>query len=339
MENQKTILIVDDQEVGRTLLESILYKENFNLLFAADGDEAFYQAKSNKPDLILLDVMMPKSDGYQVCQRIRGDNDIQDTPIILVTALDDRDSRIRGFEAGANDYISKPIDRSELLARSKNLIKLYEYKKMLHGNGHDPSEKNETKMAVDGVISKTIVPEKTGVPVSSLFTEYATIAGEDIKEPGLKQFFYTRNGKIYGLFLLNPDDLQLISLFQNALLTNDESFESFLSEVDNQPFLILIIDRLLHQVRGWSKGISCLIYGENKISSVFPASPQETQNYIPHDTLIITTQPHMEKLFETGVLQDILNEDDGQFKHAEILKEWRMRLKNTNMELHFFTIG
>lgn len=339
MENQKTILIVDDQEVGRTLLESILYKESFNLLFAADGDEAFNQAKTNQPDLILLDVMMPKSDGYQVCQRIRGDNEIQDTPIILVTALDDRDSRIRGFEAGANDYVSKPIDRSELLARSKNLIKLYEYKKMIQGNGHALSEKEEAQVTVDSTVAKTTIPEKTGYPVSALFTEFATITGEGVKEPGLQSYFYTRNGRIYGLFLLNPDQLPLITLFQNALLTDDLAFETFRTEVGNQPFLILTIDRLKHKLRGWSNGISCLIYGENKISSVFPALPEETQNYIPEDTLIIASQSHMENLLETGMLQGMFNEDDGRFKHAEMLQEWRMRLKNTNMELHFLNIG
>lgn len=132
------ILIVDDQLIGRQLLESVLFTEDYNLFFAEDGQEALDKIYEHQPDVVLLDVMMPQIDGFEVCKRVRSDAQIKDTPIILITALDDRDSRLNGFEVGANDYISKPIDRLELLARTRNLTQLFRYKKQSEGlnSGH-----------------------------------------------------------------------------------------------------------------------------------------------------------------------------------------------------------
>ncbi|MFW6227429.1 MAG: response regulator, partial [Bacteroidota bacterium] len=130
MNNKSKILIVDDQLIGRQLLESILFKEEYELFFAEDGEEALEQTITHKPDLVLLDVMMPKIDGFEVCRRIRKDKEIRDTPVIMVTALDDRDSRLMGFDAGANDYVSKPIDRQELLARVKNITDMNRFRKL-----------------------------------------------------------------------------------------------------------------------------------------------------------------------------------------------------------------
>jgi CheY-like chemotaxis protein len=129
MSHKSTILIVDDEPIGRQLIDAILYKEGYNLEFAENGREAFEKAKALNPDLILMDVMMPEIDGFEVCQMLRADENMVNVPIILVTALDDIDSRIRGLEAGADDYISKPFDRLELLARIKIITRLNRYRK------------------------------------------------------------------------------------------------------------------------------------------------------------------------------------------------------------------
>lgn len=115
------VLIVDDEPLGRQLLEAVLMPENYTLFFAENGQEALESTLKNKPDLLLMDVMMPEMDGFEVCKKIRNEPSIATTPVILITALDDRDSRLRGLEAGANDYISKPFDRIEIIAKVKNI--------------------------------------------------------------------------------------------------------------------------------------------------------------------------------------------------------------------------
>ncbi len=118
------LLIADDEQIGRQLLEAIFFTENYELLFAEDGNQALQLAKEFQPGLILLDVMMPGIDGFEVCRKIRSDAVLKDVPIILITALEDRDSRIKGLESGANDYISKPFDRIEILSKVKNFTDL-----------------------------------------------------------------------------------------------------------------------------------------------------------------------------------------------------------------------
>ncbi len=131
MRAQSCILIVDDDDRGRELLDSLLAPEGYLLVFAENGPQALDQAHSVIPDLILLDVMMPGMDGYEVCQKLRADPILAEVPIILLTALDDRQSRLRGLEAGADDFISKPYDRVELRARVRAITRLNRYRRLL----------------------------------------------------------------------------------------------------------------------------------------------------------------------------------------------------------------
>ena len=124
MDPRNTILVVDDDLVGRQVLEAFLLRENYHLLFAEDGKQAIEMAEESDPDMILLDIMMPKLDGFDVCQHMRKNPDLKNTPIIMITALDDRESKVKGLEAGADDFITKPIDRTEIVARIRNLLLL-----------------------------------------------------------------------------------------------------------------------------------------------------------------------------------------------------------------------
>ncbi len=126
-----TILIVDDEYSGRETLQSILEGEGYNLVMAENGPQAIAQAKSTLPDVILLDVMMPGMTGFEVCEKIRNDPQVAEIPIIILTALDDRDSLLRGLKAGADDFISKPFDRFELRARLIGITRLNRYQKLL----------------------------------------------------------------------------------------------------------------------------------------------------------------------------------------------------------------
>jgi PAS domain S-box-containing protein len=121
------ILIVDDERVNRQLLEVLLGPEGFDLSSAASGEEALAMVARQPPDLILLDVMMPGMDGYQVASRIKGDFDTKNIPIIMVSALNDREARMLGLSAGAEDFLTKPVERAELYMRVRNLLRLKAY--------------------------------------------------------------------------------------------------------------------------------------------------------------------------------------------------------------------
>jgi PAS domain S-box-containing protein len=131
LQNNSTILIVDDEPFGRKTLEALLAIYNYQLAFASNGQEALQQAATLTPDLILLDVMMPGMDGFEVCRKLRADPLLSEVPVIMITALDDRESRIQGIEAGADDFISKPFDHTELRTRIRTITRLNRYRNLL----------------------------------------------------------------------------------------------------------------------------------------------------------------------------------------------------------------
>ena len=126
-----TVLLVDDDPTAREALVAILEGEGYELQQAKDGIQALRMLKQLQPDLILLDVMMPAMDGFEVCRRIRATPSLAEVPIILLTALDDRDSRLRGIESGADDFLSKPPDRRELVARVRTITRLNRYRTLM----------------------------------------------------------------------------------------------------------------------------------------------------------------------------------------------------------------
>jgi diguanylate cyclase (GGDEF)-like protein len=130
--SQATVLIVDDEPQNRKLLVALLGPEGYLTTTAANGDEALVCVAERPPDLILLDVMMPGMDGYQVAALLKADPVTSAIPIIMVSAHGDRDARLRGLEAGAEDFLTKPVDRAELWLRVRNLLRLKELTDALH---------------------------------------------------------------------------------------------------------------------------------------------------------------------------------------------------------------
>ncbi len=124
------VLIIDDEASSRAMLDLALSEEGYALEFAANGKQGLKKAEALQPDLILLDVMMPGMTGFEVCQRIRNGVQNSEVPILLLTALDDRQSLLRGLESGADDFISKPFDTSELRARIRGITHLNRYRRL-----------------------------------------------------------------------------------------------------------------------------------------------------------------------------------------------------------------
>lgn len=118
------ILVVDDNAANVKLLEDLLRYHGYEVEAAFDGESALAMLRENTPDLLLLDVLMPGLDGHEVCRAVREDPALAMLPVVMVTALEDREERVRGLEAGADDFLSKPLNPPELVARVRSLLRI-----------------------------------------------------------------------------------------------------------------------------------------------------------------------------------------------------------------------
>ena len=128
---QSKILVVDDDPMNVKLISAILSKDDYAIVTAYGGEEALRITRAENPDLILLDVMMPVMDGYQVTREVKGDPATAGIPIIMVTALNGTEDKVRGLESGADEFLTKPVNRAELLARVKSMLRLKQYRDQL----------------------------------------------------------------------------------------------------------------------------------------------------------------------------------------------------------------
>ncbi len=126
MSDKQTILVVDDEQDLLDLIEYNLKKEGFDVLKAEDGKEGIKMARKHSPDLVLLDIMMPKMDGLEVVEIMRDDDDLRRIPIIFLTARGDEKTEVEGLNKGGDDYITKPISTTKLISRIKAVLRRFE---------------------------------------------------------------------------------------------------------------------------------------------------------------------------------------------------------------------
>ena len=130
MLNPSTVLVVDDDVISRNLLQGLLATEGYTVLFAKNGFQALELAARISPDVVLLDIIMPELDGFEVCRQLRSNPALRQIPIIMLTSLDGRDARLRGLEAGADEFLTKPVDLSELRTRIRTITGLNRFRQI-----------------------------------------------------------------------------------------------------------------------------------------------------------------------------------------------------------------
>lgn len=143
------ILIVDDEPLNIKLLDIVLKKHGFRTISGTSGEMARALAVEHNPDLILLDVMMPGEDGYSTCVKLKQNPSTTDIPVIFISALTDTDSKVRGLEAGGVDYVSKPFEKAEVLARVKVHLKLrFTYKALIESQAQRLAQVQDAQQAL-----------------------------------------------------------------------------------------------------------------------------------------------------------------------------------------------
>lgn len=196
------ILIVDDNAVNRKLLIMILEKKGYLLFEAQDGEEAVSMAREIMPDLILLDVMMPLKDGYEVCQQLKAQEQFAATPIIFLSAKTETQDKIKGLNLGGSDYMTKPFDQGEVLARVNSQLEIRRLNQNLMDANNALVEKQkhiDADLKAAGAIQQTLLPHV--IPdVNSLDIAWKFLPCQDI------------GGDIFNVFRLDESHLAVYML-------------------------------------------------------------------------------------------------------------------------------
>ncbi|MBE9042003.1 response regulator [Oscillatoriales cyanobacterium LEGE 11467] len=150
--DRSTILIVDDNPTNLEVLSGVMADSGWEILVALDGQSAIEQIEYAQPDLVILDVMMPGIDGFETCYRIKSNADIKDTPIIFMTALSDTKDKVKGFSLGAIDYITKPFQTEEVLARVKTHLQIRELTRKLQDRNHQLVREVEERVSAQSAL-------------------------------------------------------------------------------------------------------------------------------------------------------------------------------------------
>lgn len=144
-----TILIIEDSQENLDLLVYFLKPQGYNIITVKDGLSGLQKVEETHPDIILLDIMLPKMDGYEVCERVKKNPKTKSIPIIILTALKDLKDKVRALEVGADDFLTKPFENIELLARVKSLLRIKDYHVEVEEKNKELAEKNESLLRMD----------------------------------------------------------------------------------------------------------------------------------------------------------------------------------------------
>lgn len=180
MPDKPLILVVDDEDQNLMVLEAMLISQDYDVVTASNGKEALNVIKENPPDLVLLDIMMPVMDGYETVRLIKEDETTKSIPVVMVTALTQVEDRVKALEAGADDFMSKPVDKTEVRARVKSLLKVKAYNDhMVNYQKELESEVRKRTEQLRGAFSQL---EKASIETIYRLTQAAEYRDEDTGE-------------------------------------------------------------------------------------------------------------------------------------------------------------
>jgi signal transduction histidine kinase len=240
-----TVLLVDDSASALETLQATLDGHGFQLVTAQNGPEALQLAGRIRPDLILLDVMMPGMDGFEVCRRLRSTPELAEVPIVLLTALDDHASLLKGLEAGADDFFSKPIDRKELLVRVRTITRLNRYRTLAEQREKlgEMAERVVTAQEEERLRISRELHDDLGQALTTHLLAIRNLQG-DLSVPVVKLFESLENlyQQSYEVFVkirrlahdLRPPVLDTLGL--------KRSFETYCREFTNRTHLPILLD-------------------------------------------------------------------------------------------------
>jgi CheY-like chemotaxis protein len=289
MKNSIKILVADDEAIGRQLLEAILLPEGYSIVFSTNGQEALDAAFNEHPDIILLDVMMPKLDGFEVCKKIRENSKTAHIPVYLISALDDRDSRIRGIDAGADDYISKPFDRFEIVGKLKNRINILKnHKKFSVASFQNPKTDpgNDSFSRLLRMLCIRLLPEPVNTEniwisgtCSSFESQHAII--KDNANGKLNYLLVSNKLKPYDSVLAN---CMVSDTWKNALYhpktSSGNPFQDCILDLNN-----LIIDENLDSLKSAGFSMVSIIHRQENGEILVSGLNQNIILYVPDNAL------------------------------------------------------
>lgn len=235
------VLVVDDIQLNVKVLEAKLSAEYFDVITALNGEEAIAAVNEQHPDIVLLDVMMPEMDGFEVCERIRANPNTMHIPIVMVTALSEAAERVRGLEAGADDFLTKPVDDTALFARVRTLVRLKtmmdelrlreETSNQLGVSGAAASDgedfSNSRVLVVDDVSSDAALIEEALSPHCGVTVEPDPEKAVELAQSGDFDL------AVISLIQRNADGLRLCSQMRSAEETRQMSLLAVAPEEDN----------------------------------------------------------------------------------------------------------
>jgi signal transduction histidine kinase len=230
MTKPATVLIVDDEIGNRRLLQALLGPEGYVTRAVASGEEALVSIADDPPDLILLDVMMPGLDGRQVACAVKGDPAHRNIPIIMVTAQSDREARLAALEAGAEEFLTKPVDRAELWLRVRNLLRLKELGDLLERN-HSNLEAQVRARTAELLVANEAIQAFTAAAAHDLRTPLTSIIGfstlltknwETFSEESRRRFVASIDRQSHNMSALVDDLLALASIDAGVMDSSPE---------------------------------------------------------------------------------------------------------------------
>lgn len=240
-ERKRSVLVVDDVPKNIQILGSILRDEGYEISFALNGKDALKKVEASRPDIILLDVMMPEMDGYQTCSHLRENESTMDIPVIFLTAKTDEESRIRGFQVGAQDYVTKPFNTPELLARVNTHLQLKEVRDEMFFVNKQLRQEN---MLRESILNKLAITNEKLKDADNIKNEFISILSHDMGTPitvikanlemieeiyfqyldeNLKRIFKTMERASEALERLRQDTLDLSRMDMGTMKLNREN--------------------------------------------------------------------------------------------------------------------